>query len=197
LEKIAATIGTMVCLYANTAIFIIPPLAHVHEYSSIHLIFKLMSPFLLNYLLFFYLVFECICNACAELTRFADREFYEDWWNSTSFDEYARKWNRPVHEFLHRHIYNFTKTKLKSKNHAMLLTFFFSALLHELVLVSSFRMIRPFLLAMMMFQIPLIYLGQLPLFKRHPRVGNLWFWLGLGIGPSILAILYTREWILR
>lgn len=28
---------------------------------------------------------------------FADREFYQDWWNSTSWDEFARKWNKPVH----------------------------------------------------------------------------------------------------
>lgn len=28
---------------------------------------------------------------------FADREFYQDWWNSTSWDQFSRKWNKPVH----------------------------------------------------------------------------------------------------
>ena len=31
----------------------------------------------------FFLVFDCILCSFAELTRFADREFYRDWWNST------------------------------------------------------------------------------------------------------------------
>ena len=45
---------------------------------------------------------ECICNGFAELSRFADRQFYEDFWNSTSQDEFARKWNRCVpRHFLH------------------------------------------------------------------------------------------------
>lgn len=39
-----------------------------------------------------------------QLTFFADREFYQDWWNSTTFDEFSRKWNVPVHSFLLRHV---------------------------------------------------------------------------------------------
>lgn len=31
------------------------------------------------------------------ICSFADREFYQDWWNSTTWDEFARKWNKPVH----------------------------------------------------------------------------------------------------
>jgi hypothetical protein len=34
---------------------------------------------------------ECVCNGFAELSRFADRQFYEDWWNSTNWDQFARK----------------------------------------------------------------------------------------------------------
>lgn len=63
-----------------------------------------------------YLIFECVANVFAEvsdisfshagsvlttcrrrqLTYFADREFYQDFWNSTTFDEFSRKWNVPV-----------------------------------------------------------------------------------------------------
>lgn len=28
------------------------------------------------------------------MTRFADREFYRDWWNSTNMEEFSRDWNR-------------------------------------------------------------------------------------------------------
>ncbi len=27
-------------------------------------------------------------------SRFADREFYSDWWNATSMDVFSRKWNK-------------------------------------------------------------------------------------------------------
>lgn len=56
-------------------------------------------------LIIFYVTFECVCNACAELARFGDRGFYDDWWNSTTFAEFSRKWNKPVHEGLLRHVY--------------------------------------------------------------------------------------------
>lgn len=42
----------------------------------------LLFPFLISLLLSFLVIFEYILNAFAELTRFADRRFYSDWWNS-------------------------------------------------------------------------------------------------------------------
>jgi sterol O-acyltransferase len=36
-----------------------------------------------------------VLNVLAELTYFADRGFYADWWNSVSWDQFARDWNRP------------------------------------------------------------------------------------------------------
>ena len=53
----------------------------------------------------FMFIFECCLNIYAETTQFGDRMFYQDWWNSTNLDEFSRKWNKPVHEFLYRHIY--------------------------------------------------------------------------------------------
>lgn len=53
----------------------------------------------------FHMIWEDYLNFFAELTRFGDREFYGDWWNAVNFDEFNRKWNRPVYEFLYRHIY--------------------------------------------------------------------------------------------
>jgi hypothetical protein len=51
---------------------------------------------------------------------------------STSFDEFSRKWNRPVHEFLLRHIYLETIVTYKaSKINATAATLLFSLLLHE------------------------------------------------------------------
>ena len=42
---------------------------------------RLILPFLACDLLCFMIVFETVCNVCAELTRLKDRRFYLDWWN--------------------------------------------------------------------------------------------------------------------
>ena len=38
-----------------------------------------------------------------DITSFADREFYQDWWNSTTWDQFSRKWNKPVHVSRNHH----------------------------------------------------------------------------------------------
>jgi sterol O-acyltransferase len=103
LEKTLATFGTFFLIYAITEHVIFPH----HESSKSNPIrannflaaaLDLVLPFMINYLLIFYIIFECVCNGFAELTRFADRGFYSDWWNAVTWDEFARKWNKPVHQ---------------------------------------------------------------------------------------------------
>jgi len=80
---------------------------------------------------------------------FADREFYQDWWNSTSWDQFSRKWNKPVHTFLLRHVYASTMYGLQlSRTSATFLTFLLSALCHELVMAVVTKKIRPYLFLM-------------------------------------------------
>ncbi|EER02103.1 Diacylglycerol O-acyltransferase, putative, partial [Perkinsus marinus ATCC 50983] len=67
-------------------------------------ILKLAVPNLYLWLLMFFTLFHTWMNILAELTRFGDREFYEDWWNSVNFREYWQKWNLPVHYFILRHM---------------------------------------------------------------------------------------------
>jgi len=38
----------------------------------------------------------------AQVLRFGDRVFYKDWWNATTFEEYWRLWNLPVHYWMVR-----------------------------------------------------------------------------------------------
>ena len=77
--------------------------------------------------------------------------FFMDYprWNSTSFDEYARKWNKPVHAFLLRHVYQASlSSKRVSKFSATFLTFLLSALVHELVMAVVTKKIRMYLFIM-------------------------------------------------
>ncbi|EFY93018.1 hypothetical protein MAC_00801 [Metarhizium acridum CQMa 102] len=49
------------------------------------LLLDLIFPFMMEYLLVWYLIWETILNVLAELTYFADRSFYDAWWNSGMF----------------------------------------------------------------------------------------------------------------
>lgn len=53
----------------------------------------------------FYGILHTWFNMWAELLKFGDRQFYEDWWNVKDFENYYRKWNIVVHEFLYYYIF--------------------------------------------------------------------------------------------
>ncbi|KAK0548122.1 Sterol O-acyltransferase 2 (Sterol-ester synthase 2) [Tilletia horrida] len=189
LEKTLATFGTFFVIYVVTEHWIMPYQPQPSE-PLLRSFLQLALPMMINYLLIFYIMFECICNAFAELTRFADREFYQDWWNATSMDVFSRKWNKPVHSFLLRHVYASSITAGMPKQHAMFFTFLLSSLLHELVMAVVSGKIRGYLFAMQMAQLPLIVIGQIPVIKNNEVLGNLIFWIGLMVGFPMLNILY-------
>jgi len=68
-------------------------------------IFSSMLPATLVMLLGFFGILHSWLNAFAEITQFADREFYSDWWNAKSFSEYYRKWNGVIYDWLHDYAY--------------------------------------------------------------------------------------------
>ncbi|TFK63001.1 MBOAT-domain-containing protein [Pluteus cervinus] len=190
-EKTVATFGTFALLYTVTETFILPFLP-TPDQSFFRSLLDLALPFMISYLLLFYIIFECICNAFAELSYFADRQFYEDWWNSTSWDEFSRKWNKPVHAFLLRHVYAPSILSYKmSKSSAMFATFFLSACVHELVMAVVTQKIRMYLFVLQLVQIPLILVSRIPIIKRNKLMGNVVFWLGLYAGFPLLCVAYV------
>ncbi|WWC72925.1 uncharacterized protein I206_106889 [Kwoniella pini CBS 10737] len=190
LEKVVATMGTFSLIYTITEHYIMPMLPKSGD-SLLKAFINLALPMMVNYLLIFYIIFECVCTGFAELSYFADREFYQDWWNSTTWDQFSRKWNKPVHTFLLRHVYASTISGFQlSRTSAAFVTFLLSALCHELVMAVVTKKIRPYLFLMQMAQLPMIALGKLPIVKRNKTVGNIVFWLGLMSGFPLLAICY-------
>lgn len=191
-EKTVGTFGTFALLYTVTETFILPYTNPGPDQSFARTLLDLALPFMLAYLLLFYIIFECICNGFAELSYFADRGFYEDWWNSTSWDEFSRKWNKPVHNFLLRHVYASTISSYKfSRSRAMFFTFLLSAAAHELVMAVVTKKIRLYLFTMQLIQIPLIAIGRTPAIKRNRLLGNSVFWLGLYAGFPLLCVAYV------
>ncbi|KAJ1772716.1 Sterol O-acyltransferase 2 (Sterol-ester synthase 2) [Coemansia sp. RSA 1813] len=104
-EKMAGTAGIFIVFYVVVAHLMIPHLERMSQTGVLMTTVHLMGPMATCWLLFFFITFDSISNGFAELTRFADRRFYDDWWNARGLDEFSRKWNRPVHLFLARHIY--------------------------------------------------------------------------------------------
>ncbi|KAM3215968.1 diacylglycerol O-acyltransferase 1A [Capsicum annuum] len=55
---------------------------------GIERVLKLSVPNLYVWLCMFYCLFHIWLNILAEILRFGDREFYKDWWNAKTIDEY-------------------------------------------------------------------------------------------------------------
>lgn len=101
--------------------------------SILERLMKLSTISLIIWLAGFFALFQSILNALAEVMRFADREFYTDWWNSPSVGTYWRTWNKPVNHFMRRHIYSPLIGRGWSNFSASVMVFTFSGLLHELL----------------------------------------------------------------
>jgi hypothetical protein len=155
---------------------------------------ELLAPVSLVFMVLFFIVFDCIFPALAEITKLADRGFYGDWWNSTSFADFSSSWNKPVHEFLLRHVHvESIKTLGLSRKHAAMLTFGVSIVLHEILITAIFGMFRPYLAFFSIFQIPLWPIMRSPVF-RHKLSGNVFFWTGLVLGITLVVVLYFSEY---
>lgn len=189
LEKTAGTFGVLMVMVVVSEALIYPVVMDILKMQgdNIPLHDRLMEfpwsfsdllfPFMLEYLLSWYVIWECVLNLLAELTRFEDRGFYNAWWNSTSWDQFARDWNQPVHAFLLRFAYKSSITTYKlSKSAATLVTFLLSACVHELVMAVIFGKIRGYLLAMQMLQLPLVMLSRTRFLRGKDVLGNLVFW---------------------
>lgn len=154
-----------------------------------HTVAFLMFPFMLSFLLVFWVIFEGVCNFSAEITRFADRNFYDDWWNCWTWDQFARTWNKPVHYFLLRHVY-VPLNSFMSKSLSTFFTFFVSSVLHELVMGCITLKIRGYGLFFQMTQIPYIIIQRQKFVRRHRLLGNIAFWFSIIIGIALIAALY-------
>lgn len=201
LEKTTATFGVLGIMIVVSQHLILPVVLQTHALRLLplstrlqafpYILLDLIFPFMIEYLMAWYLIWELILNVLAELTFFADRGFYGPWWNSTTWDAFARDWNKPVHGFLLRHVYHSSISAWHvSRGTATVITFLLSALVHELVMWSLFKRLRGYLLVMQMSQIPLVYASRTRFLKGRETLGNVIFWLGIYTGPSFLCSLY-------
>jgi diacylglycerol O-acyltransferase-1 len=101
--------------------------------SIVERVMKLSTVSLFCWLCGFFALFQSSLNGLAEIMRFADREFYAEWWNVSSVREYWTSWNKPVTNFMRRHVYSPLVGRGMPPALAQIVVFFLSAVLHELL----------------------------------------------------------------
>ncbi|KAI9822731.1 MAG: hypothetical protein M1826_000435 [Phylliscum demangeonii] len=196
--KILAVFGCIFLLTLISEEFILPvltdsglSLARAGSVSECGLIFAetislLLFPFTFIMLLVFLVLFEYVLGAFAEITRFADRHFYSDWWNSTDWLEFSREWNIPVHNFFRRHVYGASRAYM-SRTQATVVTFFLSALAHELIMACVTHKVRGYGFAAMMMQLPIVMVQKTPWLRGRKLFNNICFWCSIIFGLSLVS----------
>jgi sterol O-acyltransferase len=147
----------------------------------------LLFPFMLTFLLVFLVIFEYVLGACAEITRFADRHFYSDWWNSTDWMEFSREWNVPVYSFLRRHVYSASRPHIGKAN-ATVITFLISAIGHEIVMACITKKIRGYGFICQMLQLPIVMLQRTRWVRGKKTFHNVCFWCSMIMGLSLVRL---------
>ncbi|KAF2431980.1 hypothetical protein EJ08DRAFT_586270, partial [Tothia fuscella] len=201
--KTLAVFGCIFLLTVTSEEFIIPVLADSATrmnapnipFTQLALILaetisRLLFPFMVTFLLVFLVIFEYILGAFAEITCFADRHFYADWWNSCDWLEFSREWNIPVHHFFRRHVYSASRGHM-SRPVATVITFFISALLHELVMGCITKKLRGYGFCAMMLQMPLVMIQRSKYIRGRTLLNNVLFWISMILGLSVMCALYV------
>uniref|UniRef100_A0A7S3CIE8 O-acyltransferase n=1 Tax=Strombidium rassoulzadegani TaxID=1082188 RepID=A0A7S3CIE8_9SPIT len=157
-------------------------------------VFNVSIPGSYIWVMLFYLVFHAWTNLLAECTRFADKRFYSDWWNAGNLNEYWRKWNHPIHNWLVRHVYYPLIRRGLSQNVSKLLTFMVSAAAHEYIVVGTFRVFNMIAFTFMLVNAPLMQIQRQLRNVVSKNTNNLMFWLGYtAIGqPTAILVCYYQ-----
>ncbi|GLI78052.1 sterol O-acyltransferase 2 [Penicillium ochrochloron] len=200
--KTLAVFGCIFLLTLTSEEFIVPVLSEAHlqlealdsvtEKALVlaETISMLLFPFMVTFLLVFLVIFEYVLGAFAELTRFADRHFYSDWWNSCDWLEFSREWNVPVHHFLFRHVY-FPSRSHFSQPVAMFITFLVSSIFHEVVMSCITKKLRGYGFGAMMLQLPIVAVQKSRFFKGRKTLNNVFFWSSMILGLSMMCVFYV------
>lgn len=200
--KILAVFGCIFLLTITSEEFILPVLTEsavrletVHTFSETALVLAesismLLFPFMITFLLVFLVIFEYVLGAFAEITCFADRRFYSDWWNSTDWLEFSREWNIPVHHFFRRHVYSASRPHI-GRPMATLITFLISAIGHEIVMACITKKIRGYGFLAQMSQLPIVMIQRTKWVKGKRVLNNVCFWCSMILGLSLICSLYV------
>ncbi|EKX39945.1 hypothetical protein GUITHDRAFT_113937 [Guillardia theta CCMP2712] len=198
LRRIWEFIGIWAGIYVVARQYVMPglmntlvPLENGSFFLIVEGLLKIAVPNFLIWILGFYSIFHLYLNILAELTRFGDRQFYKDWWNSTTLGYFWRTWNLPVHSWMVEHVYMPLTTRGWRKSPASIFIFIISAIFHELIVSIPFWNFKLLAFGGMMLQVPLIELTKC---LKGSQTGNVIFWLSIMLGQPLIVLLYARDY---
>uniref|UniRef100_A0A914W462 O-acyltransferase n=1 Tax=Plectus sambesii TaxID=2011161 RepID=A0A914W462_9BILA len=198
IKRLCELVGLSFVVGALSQQWIVPLLKNsMQPFSDMNLghcierVLKLAIPNHLIWLLFFYVVFHSALNLIAEILRFADREFYRDFWNAETISYFWKTWNIPVHRWALRHIYKPMMRNKWSKLQASIAVFFVSAFFHEYLVSIPLSMFRLWAYYGMMMQVPLSILTDI---MGGGRAGNIIVWLSLILVQPMAILMYVHDW---
>lgn len=167
-------------------------------------------PNTMTWILMFIIVFHLGLNILAELTYFADRQFYkvkinfspfwllnyQSWWNCKNLEEYWRFWNLPVHSWFIRHLYNPLIKKGCNKKIAGFLIFLVSAIGHEYIISIAVGTPSYWIFSGMLAQFFVIVIERKTLRAfglENSPFGNFSFWVSFCIlgQPTLIFTYYV------
>lgn len=204
-KRLFEVFALCIVIWVASAQYAVPLLQNsLNDISSLNMVgvlervLKLSTISLVCWLAGFFALFQSFLNALAEVMRFGDREFYTDWWNVSNVRSYWTSWNKPVTNFMKRHIYSPLVGRGVPPTLAQILTFLFSGVLHELLVGIPTHNILGVAFAGMVLQLPLIFITD-PLSKVNSingkLIGNVIFWLTFCLfGQPLAALLYFFAW---
>lgn len=163
--------------------------------SLLHLFVHMGFPTLGMWLLLFYGIFHGLLNGWAEAVGYADCEFYLEWWDSRSFGQFWRLWNRIVYKWMLRHVYLECQWRWNiPRQYAMIITFVVTALMHEFAVSVAAGVCRGYLFFGMVAQVSLIYVTKMRWMKQC-GLGNTLMWLIFAYGNPVVILLYCHEYL--
>lgn len=204
-KRVLEVLALCIVIWIASAQYAVPLLQNsLKDISTLNLIsilerlMKLSTISLVCWLAGFFALFQSFLNALAEMMRFGDREFYGDWWNASNVRVYWTSWNKPVFNFMKRHIYSPLVGRGVPPVVAQIITFLFSGILHELLVGVPTHNILGVAFVGMAVQLPLIFLTD-PLAKMKSingkMMGNVIFWVSFClVGQPLAALLYFFAW---
>ena len=125
-------------IYLIISNYIVPVIEEPGPKSFLSMYLKIALPLGISLIMSQFVAFDCICNLYAEVTAFADRKFYDDFWNSCTVDEYFKKCNVLLPSFLRKYVYVALLKKQVPKIVAKFITVLLSSLFLEMIMVLLF-----------------------------------------------------------
>ncbi|XP_058023925.1 sterol O-acyltransferase 2-like [Ahaetulla prasina] len=198
IQKLVEFLGCVYFMNFLLKYYFIPNFSNMHKHPfTIKIllvsIFDSVIPAISFQVMIFYFFLDCWPNVFAEILRFADRSFYKDWWNSTSFSAFFRLLNVIVHDWLYCYIYQDFLWLIggRARGGVMLIVFLLSAASHEYMFTLAFGFFYP--LMFVLFAMTGVFFNFVLNDKRKGPVWNTIIWICLLLGVAIFLSLYSYE----